>query len=46
MINRGWYFENKYWLSPEYVQAIDQVLEKNPLGVDLEILQRIMNREP
>jgi hypothetical protein len=45
-ITRGWYSENKYWLSPEYVQAIDQALEKYPLGSDLESFERIMGREP
>ena len=45
-VTRGWYAENKYWLSPEYVQAIDQALETYPLGSDLERFERIMGREP
>ena len=38
-ITRAWYYENRYWLSPEYVQAIDQTLEKSPLGSDLKIVE-------
>ena len=45
-ITRGWYSENKYSLSPEYVEAIDQTLDKYPLGSDLESIERIMGRKP
>lgn len=45
-ITRSWYCENRYSLSAEYVQAIDQTLEKNPLGSDLESIERIMGRKP
>jgi len=45
-ITRGWYFENRNSISPEYVQAIDQALEKNPLGSDLESIERIIGRKP
>jgi len=45
-VTRGWYFENRYTLSPEYVQAIDRALEKNPLGSDLESVERIIGRKP
>jgi len=45
-ITRGWYSENKYWISPEYIQAIDQTLKKNPLGSDLESIEKIMGRKP
>lgn len=45
-ITRGWYSENRYWLSPEYVHAIDQTLEKSPLGSDLESIERIIGRRP
>lgn len=44
-LTRGWYLENKYWLSPEYVQAIDRELESLPLGSDLELYERIMDRQ-
>ena len=45
-ITRSWYYENRYALSPEYVQAIDLALEKNPLGSDLESIERILGRKP
>ena len=38
-ITRAWYFENRYWLSPEYVKAIDQALEGSPLGSDLKAIE-------
>ena len=38
-ITRTWYYENRYWLSPEYVQAIDRTLEKSPIGSDLKIVE-------
>lgn len=39
---RGWYLENKSWISPEIVAAIDKELASTPLGSDREMFERIM----
>ena len=44
-LTRGWYEENRNWLSPEFAEAIDQKLKSVPLGSDLESFERIMGRE-
>ncbi len=44
--SRGWYLENKYWLSPEIVQVIDQTLESTPLGSDVDYFNRIEAKYP
>lgn len=43
---RGWYIENKYWLSPEIVSAIDDEIAVTALGSDIEHFNRIMNNVP
>lgn len=43
---RGWYEENKYWLSPEITSVIDKKLETTAFGSDLEFFDRIDSRFP
>jgi len=43
---RGWYLENRYWLSPKVAQAIDERLESTPLGSDKDYYDRIMSKFP
>lgn len=42
-LTRGWYMENKYWLSPEYIEAIDSALESLSVGSDLALYERILD---
>jgi hypothetical protein len=38
---RGWYLENKNWIYPEVVRAIDEKLLSTPLGSDIAYYERI-----
>ena len=38
---RGWYMENKDWIQPNIVRAIDEKLLSTPLGSDIAYYERI-----
>ena len=39
--SRGWLQENKYWIAPDLVKAIEESLNDAPIGSDLEYYARI-----
>jgi hypothetical protein len=39
--SRGWLQENKHWIAPDLVKAIEDSLRDSPIGSDLEYYARI-----